>query len=696
MECGIGMHRKINWKQTKNIKALEIGILVTAGIFCCWLGAECGNPWPWYQMAQVVSADARESGSPEELDDSYMRAGAKKRDTQDSGDISAADRGPKQTPVRLNMAFVFPEGAEDPSQSYAGQVFYKLNQKDIQWISQIYGNSQVSPADMAARLGSKKDTGNQTSWTNVNVTFYNGDGSPISGYSNAKEILSMASVYAYYRGIENQEEFDAYAENLWNASHSYSISIGDLYYCDGKCLLEDDEEEREADDLPEEISLEILAAEAAAEAALPEAVSEAPDEAESEEEETTPLGWVPEGPGAVTKPAAKKQEASDSGESLIATEKTEERTAETTAAAETLPETAAAAPENTGEESAGTTAETTAEAAAEATDPTETTPWGWVSGGPGDTTIKTASPADASPAMGGTSPAESSPIETAPSETAATEAAAESFSADNASRAESSTSDSGRKSSDGSGKQEAVCPGHIDLNIKAVISGLGGTNNLYAIDSAGNSEEGFSGNWYGWAGNRRSCVYALDRQDWYEKYGLTISTSMYVRNPLTASEVQYYMNLLPEGTSDARRLLIQQALQSIGGIPYYWGGKPYGPGYEGNGFGTIVTPDYRGRTLRGLDCSGWISWVYWTALGRELPYQSTGGLCSLGRGISREALRPGDIILRTGKNAHVYMFLAWAGNGSMYLIHETGGITNNVTVGIYNVDWPYNRDLIGD
>ncbi len=62
----------------------------------------------------------------------------------------------------------------------------------------------------------------------------------------------------------------------------------------------------------------------------------------------------------------------------------------------------------------------------------------------------------------------------------------------------------------------------------------------------------------------------------------------------------------------------------------------------------MVSPDKNGRNLRGLDCSGWVSWVYWTALGQHLQYESTSGLISLGNAVKRQDLKPGDIIVGDG------------------------------------------------
>lgn len=57
---------------------------------------------------------------------------------------------------------------------------------------------------------------------------------------------------------------------------------------------------------------------------------------------------------------------------------------------------------------------------------------------------------------------------------------------------------------------------------------------------------------------------------------------------------------LPDDLSENRKKVVKYALESVGKIPYYWGGKAAYAGYDKNGFGTVVSPDYKGRVLRGL------------------------------------------------------------------------------------------------
>ena len=62
------------------------------------------------------------------------------------------------------------------------------------------------------------------------------------------------------------------------------------------------------------------------------------------------------------------------------------------------------------------------------------------------------------------------------------------------------------------------------------------------------------------------------RRNWCEDYGLSIST-INMRNPLSAAEIDAYMDNLPADTSKERREIIQFALSSVGKVPYYGVGE---------------------------------------------------------------------------------------------------------------------------
>ena len=62
--------------------------------------------------------------------------------------------------------------------------------------------------------------------------------------------------------------------------------------------------------------------------------------------------------------------------------------------------------------------------------------------------------------------------------------------------------------------------------------------------------------------------------------------------------------------------------------------------------------------------------------------------------MARSQLKPGDIIIRTGDEAHVIMFLAWEENGRILCIHESSGAANNVTVSSLDTNWEHYRKLL--
>ena len=86
--------------------------------------------------------------------------------------------------------------------------------------------------------------------------------------------------------------------------------------------------------------------------------------------------------------------------------------------------------------------------------------------------------------------------------------------------------------------------------------------------------------------------------------------------------------------------------------------------------------------------------MYWSVTGERLEGSSTSGLILCGEKISRSELKPGDIIVRTGTNAHVVMFLSWSANGQMNVIHESSASVNNVTIKTMDAAWPYYRRLV--
>ena len=682
------------------------------------------------------------------------------------------DKPYEPSPDVLNLAYFYPEGAEtdDVINSYAGRLYTELTTKEAQYMADIYDMSDRTPLNMAKQLGlptsrvlgkynpndPSQNADNPATWTvnsfkNANVAFYDGDGNRINAYSAVKEIMAMASVYSYYHGIHDYETMRDYALKLWERSHSYTISMGNVYY-DSGCLnktVQQEAEEAIEQEKQQQLLEESLAQRTAASSGgntvnYETTAGPANDIPETSVNDEATLFYNPEaesGSGEGSSQSASQQNTAASSEAaatLFSADASseaagsQEETTVTAAPAETQPPVQSEAsssgsnPGNTASSQGGNEATFAAFSktagiqglsyhGVQLADNQEATFFA----GSDETQSSAQSEANSQTTAVQQTPAAQQEVQQQPQTgSSQPQAAPEGASTDtslpgteNSSAAAAAGAVSGNEStapSASSQAQEATmadtgnhkttvtksyCPGHVDLYITVTIYGIDDSNGLMKLDTIGNSEANFNDEWKGWTEETKAFARSLNAEDWFKRYGLTIS-AINVRNPLTESEIDAYLSRIPDTVSQQRKDVVSFALHSVGKVPYYWGGKPSAPRYEQNGYGTLVPPDTKGRVLRGLDCSGWVNWVYWSALGTRLAGESTGTLIGCGERIARSELQPGDIIVRTGADAHVVMFLEWAGNGNMIAVHETGGATNNVTVSEISANWPYYRKLI--
>lgn len=527
----------------------------------------------------------------------------------------------------LNLAYLYEDGADstDPADSYAGRLYDLLALKDASWISGLYDLYNYTPQQLAALLGLPETAVTSPSgiipeFRNISVHFVNSEQQETGSTSNAREIISIINTLHYFGILKDMKTMEDCADKLWNASHKYSVRIGGIYYCDGSCLDEAADGQRDA----EEFGTEAAGAQTAgvepadaviagSEAAGAEAVGAAVAGSEAAGGETA---------GAVV--AGSQIAGAEAVEAAVAgSETTGAEAVEAVAGAETV-----------GTAAAGTEAVESGAAGGE--------------------------------------PVSSMAASAAEAETAAVA----SFS--DASSVGSGDSDTGP--ADGS----QTCPGHVDCTVLAVVKGTAEADSLF--QAADTLEAVKASGWTGWNADTRNMAGALLAQDWSQEYGL-YTVDYPVKGLLNSQEIELYMSLVPEDASRQRKDFVRYALTSVGKIPYYWGGKPSAPGYTGNGFGSLTVPDEDGRLLKGLDCSGWINWVYWSVTGKGLGAQSTGTLLGCGSPVARDELLPGDICIRFNPMAHVVIFLGWTAEGNMLCIQETTGNSNNVEVGTVTSNW---------
>ena len=657
--------------------------------------------------------------------------------TENTTDETTAEIDPDApAPYKLNFSNMYEEGSET---SYAEILMKELIQKDSKWFAAIYDMANKAPAKLAPSFGRKassvlgqynptsktQDKNNPASWyvehfKNVKVTFYNGDGEVTSAVSNAQDILSMASVYAFYNGITDLDTIRTYVNDLWTKSHSYQASLGNVYYCDGcvdpNASAEEGDSELEGEDTfvsGRNIDTEIRTD--AGDEVIDQAGDTVSVNGESHSDGSTASGsaqdssahtsvvaettTVPPSAANHTEGVETKESTTSALDSLAET--AESVIQETTKKAtiirvEDKTEAATKAPEAEASTTAAPTTkeETVRETAAPSTEGTEET---------SVKVIRVGSNEEADHEYSGyavRAAAEEQNAETfllEPETAAGSEAGSETGGLEQAAEVEESAAN-GYGVHTAAASHALICPGHIDLKISATIRTLNEISNLYSVDDTGNTvgeTESVSADGTGWEGwNRRmmSFVSHINRQDWTETYGLNVVVEG-TRAPLSTTEIDSYMSRLPKDTSETRKNIIRDALQSVGKVPYYWGGKASAQNYTGNNFGSVTIPDHKGRILKGLDCSGWVNWVYWSVTGTHLPYEGTEGLRTLGRQVRRQDLKPGDIVVITGSTPHVIMFLGFTSNGQIQCVHETGS-ANNVTIGVMNANWPYYRNLL--
>ncbi|SDB56477.1 NlpC/P60 family protein [Butyrivibrio sp. INlla16] len=192
----------------------------------------------------------------------------------------------------------------------------------------------------------------------------------------------------------------------------------------------------------------------------------------------------------------------------------------------------------------------------------------------------------------------------------------------------------------------------------------------------------------GWKSKKnRSWCDELYNNDWEDIYGTDVysdSTNLPSgKGALSDQQIKEIIESLGD-VSEVRQAYVNYALSYVGQIPYYWGGKPAVPGFEGNGFGTTVDADYKGRTKKGLDCSGFVSWCYWSVTGIKPPGMSTSNFTNglhLTQ-VSFSEIKPGDVgfISPPGaKSNHIGIFAGFdEATGRAKWVHCAGEPRNTV------------------
>lgn len=143
---------------------------------------------------------------------------------------------------------------------------------------------------------------------------------------------------------------------------------------------------------------------------------------------------------------------------------------------------------------------------------------------------------------------------------------------------------------------------------------------------------------------------------------------------------------LPPDLSTERKQVIRYALSLVGKVNYFWGGKSRVLGWDSRwgqlqkvwAEGSETTGTYRPY---GLDCSGFVDWVFYNASSGEIILGQGGGVTSQHincAAITWEEAQPGDLVFYAD-NSHIGIVAGKDENGNLRIIHCNAS-ANNVSI----------------
>ena len=146
---------------------------------------------------------------------------------------------------------------------------------------------------------------------------------------------------------------------------------------------------------------------------------------------------------------------------------------------------------------------------------------------------------------------------------------------------------------------------------------------------------------------------------------------------------------LPEDLSPEREAVVRAACSLVGKVNYFWGGKSLVIGWDARwgevrqvtAAGSSTTGTYRPY---GLDCSGFVDWVFYNQSGGSYVIGHGGGATmqhSYCTDISWSSAQPGDLVFYPD-NSHVGIVGGWDANGELLIIHCASGYNNVVVTGL--------------
>ena len=145
---------------------------------------------------------------------------------------------------------------------------------------------------------------------------------------------------------------------------------------------------------------------------------------------------------------------------------------------------------------------------------------------------------------------------------------------------------------------------------------------------------------------------------------------------------------LPDDLDLARKAVVETAVQLVGRVSYFWGGKSLTLGWDDR-WGTPMEVTAAGSgstgTVRpfGLDCSGFVDWTFYNATnGSYYPGRGGGAATqhSYCTNISWSDAQPGDLVFYPD-DSHVGIVGGKDADGNLLIVHCSGGANGVVITG---------------
>ena len=145
---------------------------------------------------------------------------------------------------------------------------------------------------------------------------------------------------------------------------------------------------------------------------------------------------------------------------------------------------------------------------------------------------------------------------------------------------------------------------------------------------------------------------------------------------------------LPDDLDPERKAVVETAVQLVGRVSYFWGGKSLTLGWDDRwGVPTEVTAAGSGSTgtIRpfGLDCSGFVDWTFYNATnGSYYPGRGGGAATqhSYCTNISWSDAQPGDLVFYPD-DSHVGIVGGKDADGNLLIVHCSGGANGVIITG---------------